>query len=266
MNLSTRISRRVTVTAVAVISLTLPATSALAATVPVDPGPALSAGKAITGTGQNLPSLNVTANWVIGPNPAAQVNAYYASGITTDRTEVARAALRWTRSWVKSTCGSIKPAKVRACKAAAVFDIDETLLSNYDWISTLPQPFTFGDGTASTAATQNCTTPVIQPTVDLFNSLKRLGVTPFLVTGRSESDRAVTLACLAKSGITGFEALILKPAGNTQNAGQRKADQRHELIKQGWKIGPSVGDQISDMSLGSLEHGFLLPNPIYFLP
>ena len=165
MNFSTRLSRRVTLTTVAIIALTVPATSALAATVPVDPGPALSASKAITGTGQNLPSLDTTSNWEIGPTAAAQVNAYYASGeITRDRTDVARAALRWTRSWLKSSCGSIKPAKVRACKASAVFDIDETLLSNYDWISTLPQPFTFGDGTASAAATENCTTPAIQPT------------------------------------------------------------------------------------------------------
>ncbi|MGI9136417.1 MAG: HAD family acid phosphatase, partial [Candidatus Nanopelagicales bacterium] len=159
----------------------------------------------------------------------------------------------------------LKPAKVQACKAAAVFDIDETLLSNYEWISTLAVPFSY-DSAASNAANSNCTTPPIKATVALFDAFKRLGVTPFLITGRSEKSRAVTESCLAKSGITGYSALILAPVGNTQSAGERKADQRQVLIDKGWKIGPSVGDQVSDMSYGSLSRGFLLPNAMYFLP
>lgn len=34
----------------------------------------------------------------------------------------------------------------------------------------------------------------------------------------------------------------------------------------GVRIGQRVGDQISDMSLGALEHGFLIPNPMYLIP
>ncbi len=45
-----------------------------------------------------------------------------------------------------------------------------------------------------------------------------------------------------------------------------KAQVRRQLVKQGWKIGPSIGDQISDMAGGYLTHGFLLPNPMHYLP
>ena len=266
MTLTSRLSRSAVVAVVSLLALSVPVTSAIAATVPVNPGPALSAGKVIVGTGQNLPSLDVTAAWNIGSYAAPQVNAYYTSGrAASDQESVAKAALNWTRSWVAKTCGSLKPAKVKACKAAAVFDIDETLLSNYEWISTLADPFTY-DSAASTAANANCTTPPIKATVALFNAYKRLGVTPFLITGRSEASRGVTEACLAQTGITGYSALILAPTGSTQNAGDRKADQRQVLVSQGWKIGPSIGDQVSDMSHGSLGRGFLMPNAMYFLP
>lgn len=232
----------------------------------VDPGKTLGAGKPITGSGQNFPSLNATEYWNIGSYPAPLVSAYYNAGqASKDQAEVTTAALKWTRSWVKKECGSTKPAKVRACKAAAVFDVDETLLSNYDWFAKADPQFTY-DATGEAAANANCTLPVIEPTRALFNSLKKLGVTPFIITGRPESDRAATASCLAKAGITGYADLILKPNGNNQTAAVRKADQRKALIKRGWKIGPSIGDQVSDMSLGSMAHGFLLPNGMYFIP
>ena len=216
MTFTNRFARLASITLIASCAIALPSTSALAVTVPVDPGVAISAGKTIIGAGQNLPSLDSTGSWNIGSYPAPQVNAYYASGhAAADQAEVAASALQWTKSWVSKTCGSLKPAKVRACKAAAVFDIDETLLSNYEWISTLPVPFTY-DVDASNSANQNCTTPPIAASVALFNSFKRLGVTPFIVTGRGESQRAMTEACLAKSGIAGYGALVLKPAGNTR--------------------------------------------------
>jgi hypothetical protein len=241
-------------------------TGAHAAAVRVDPGTAVSAGKVITGSGQNLPSLNAPSWWNIGSFPAPEVNAYYTSGAaTSDQSDVAAAALKWTKQWLVATCGSAKPAKVRACKAAAVFDIDDTLLDTYPILSTNPKPFEF-DQAIDHAAIAACTTPVIAPTRALFNALRSLGVSIFLITGRGEFQRAATDRCLSQSGITGYTALILKPAGNTQVASARKAGQRKELIDQGWKIGPSIGDQISDMSFGNLTRGFLLPNVMYYMP
>jgi hypothetical protein len=258
--------RRLLAVSLVVLCTAALSSTAFAATISVDVDTTISAGKTITGTGQNLPSLAAATPWDIGPYPASQVKAYYTSGqATRDQAAVSRSALRWTSAWVRKTCGSDKPARIRACKAAAVFDVDDTLLSSYEVLSTMPQPFTY-DSAVDRSAEENCTTPAIQPVVDLFTSLKRMGVTPFLITGRPESARAITEACLTDRGITGYRALILKPAGNTQSATERKAEQREALINQGWKIGPSIGDQLSDMSLGQLEHGFLLPNGMYYLP
>lgn len=257
---------RLAVAACAAVSAIAFAATAHAAVVPVDPGKTVSAGKTILGTGQNLPSMNTSQPWDIGPFPAAQVSAYYANGsAANDQAQITRAALTWTKHWVKQVCGDTTPKKVRQCKTAAIFDIDDTLLSSYPVLSTMTSPFTY-DSAVNAASVQNCTTPVIAPAVALFNSLKSLGVTPFLITGRGESEREATQQCLAKSGITGYAALILKPTGNTQVAAVRKAEQRKALIKQGWKIGPSIGDQVSDMALGNLTRGFLLPNVMYYLP
>lgn len=265
-----RISRSIavsgTIAGLAALALTCTTATAHAELISVDPGRALGAERPITGTGQNLLSLGATEYWSIGSYPASLVSKYYDSGeALKDQAEVSAAALRWTRTWVKKECGSTKPAKIRGCKAAAVFDVDETLLSNYDWFAKSTPQFTV-DPAASAAANANCTLPVIEPTRTLFNNLKKIGVTPFIITGRPEADRDATAACLTKAGITGYAELILKPAGNTQSAADRKADQRKALIEKGWKIGPSIGDQISDMAGGSMAHGFLLPNGIYFIP
>lgn len=96
----------------------------------VNPGKSLSAGKPIVGTSQNLPSIGATETWNIGANPAEIINSYYGSGSAVgDQRDVAVAARNWTKKWVRETCGSTVKSKVRECKVAAVFDIDDTLLS-----------------------------------------------------------------------------------------------------------------------------------------
>jgi hypothetical protein len=234
--------------------------------VPVDPGKNVSAGKPITGTGQNLPSLGAQTTWNIGANPAEFINSYYTSGAALrDQRDVALAARAWSKKWVRETCKSTAPATVRSCKAAAVFDIDDSLLSNYPTFSTNTPAFTFSQD-AFNAAAADCSATVIEPVKRLYLALQRMGVATVLLTGRSESLRESTSNCLRQAGITNCEDLILKQPGDTDLASVYKAKTRKALIKAGWRIGPSVGDQISDMSLGSLEHGFLIPNPMYLIP
>lgn len=232
----------------------------------VDPGRSVSAGKPISGTGQNLPTLDATSTWNIGSFPAELVNTYYSGGAALrDQADVAAAARKWSERWLRKTCGSTDTAKVRACKVAAVFDIDDTLLSTYQTLSGNTPAFTFSPDAFDAAAT-NCTAPVIQPVKDLYVHLKRMGVAMVLLTGRGESLREATAKCLTKAGITGWKAFILRQADDTQSASAYKAEARKRLIAQGWKIGPSVGDQVSDMSFGALGRGFLLPNPMYLIP
>lgn len=250
---------------IAAVTLTGTAT-ANAEVVPVNPGKSLSAGKPIAGTSQNLPSIGARETWNIGANPAEIINAYYENGTAVgDQRDVAVAARNWTKKWVRETCGSTTKTKVRECKVAAVFDIDDTLLGSYPILSTNNPAFKYSQDTFDTAATK-CTASVIEPVKKLYLSLQRMGVGVVLITGRSESLRESTTNCLNKAGITGWVDLILKQPGDTDLASIYKVKARKSLLKDGWRIGPSVGDQVSDMSYGALNHGFLLPNPMYLIP
>lgn len=247
------------------LSLTA-AGSAFADVIPVDPGKKVSAGKPISGTGQNLPTIGAKTTWNIGPEPASLINTYYSSGaILRDQREIATEARTWTTKWVREKCNGIKKSQVRSCKVAAVFDIDDTLLSSYPTLSSNSPAFTFSQAAFDAAATQ-CTATVIAPVKNLYLSLQRMGMTMVLLTGRNESLRAGTENCLRQAGITDWETLIMRAPGSTDPADVYKFKARAALEKTGLRIGPSVGDQISDMSLGALEHGFLIPNPMYLIP
>lgn len=261
-----RVRREITaVILIVTTAIALPAT-AHAETFNVAVSPSVSAGKVITGSGQNLPSLLSPTPWDIGSYSAREVSEYYASGAASaDQSSVTHAALKWTQRWVEQACGSKTPKRVRACKAAAVFDFDDTLVSSFPVLASNPKPFEFYP-VLDAASIRDCITPAIPATQALFNSLKRMGVTPFVITGRGEDERPAIEGCLSKLGYTGYGALLLKPDGTSQPASRLKANHRKELIEQGWKIGPSTGDQVSDMSYGYLTHGFLLPNVMYFIP
>lgn len=258
---------RVGVASLLVIGLGFSAVgTAMAEVVPVDPGRKVSAGKAISGTGQNLPTIDAQATWNIGPGPGSLVDAYYSSGaIVRDQREVSAAARVWTKKWVRETCNGAKKAQVRACKVAAVFDIDDTLLSSYPTLSSNNPAFTFSQEAFDNAATQ-CTATVIAPVKNLYLALQRMGMKMVLLTGRGESLRAATENCLRQAGITGWDVLIMRQPGSSDSAATYKFQARTAMEKSGLRIGPSVGDQISDMSLGALEHGFLIPNPMYLIP
>lgn len=154
---------------------------------------------------------------------------------------------------------------MRSCKAAAVFDIDDTLVSSQPVLSTNSPAYDYEPAT-SNASVANCTTPVIEATKSLFLRLKRSGVTPILMTGRPERQRQETTSCLESLGVSGWQTLIMRAEGDDRPASVYKAQARKGLQQKGWKIGPSTGDRISDMSFGHLGHGFLLPNPMYLIP
>lgn len=258
--------RRITALLVTTALLIAGANVAYADVIAVDPGHKIAASKRIMGTGQNLPTLNATSTWNIGSLPAELVNAYYTNGqALQDQADVAKTARTWSTKWLDRTCGGTDRAAVRACKAAAVFDIDDTLLSSFPTLSANTPAFSFSQGAFTTAA-KKCTAPVIQPVKELYVSLKRMGVAMVLLTGRGEALREATAKCLNKAGISGWKAFILRGPDDTESASTYKARERRALIAQGWNIGPSVGDQVSDMSYGALGRGFLLPNPMYLIP
>lgn len=257
----TRSARSRVLAAFLAAGLSLAAVPAVqASVVPIDPGPQ-AGGRPIWGTTQNLPPMGVTGNYFSGPQNAAAIVQYYESGqARRDQESVARAARQWIYSWVDDRCGG----KPESCNATVVFDIDETLLSNYEYYK--GTGFTFTQS-GWNAFTENCRNTAIGPSRDLYRKLVRDGFAVVLLTGRADSERSTTAACLRKRGITGWHELILRTQAEASlSADEFKSQRRSDLQREGHRIVASIGDQVSDMSEGHLKAGFLLPNVMYFIP
>ena len=147
-------------------------------------------------------------------------------------------------------------------KLAAVFDIDETSLSNWDAMS--------GCGFCSYAAELKLYPnedhdPAIAPVLQLYNFAKASGVKVFFVTGRQESERATTIKNLNEAGYSGWTELIMQPDGNKLPAGAFKPKDRQAIVDEGYRIVLNIGDQASDLAGCCSERVFKLPNPFYLL-
>lgn len=147
-------------------------------------------------------------------------------------------------------------------KQAIVFDVDETLLSNYSAI--VADGFVYGPKSQAEATDE--IGKAIKPSLDLFNLAKAKGITVFLITGRPEAQRAPTEDNLKREGFTGYQQAILKPAGFAGTTVAYKSGARAAIEQQGYHIVASVGDQYSDLAGGHEDRGFKLPNPFYYLP
>jgi hypothetical protein len=109
-------------------------------------------------------------------------------------------------------------------------------------------------------------TPTIKATRKLLVDFQKWGLDIYLITGRAESKRTATVTCLNAAGISGWKNLIMKQLDDQSLASTYKANARKGIEASAVTIGPSVGDQLSDMSYGHLGRGFLLPNLMYFIP
>lgn len=151
-------------------------------------------------------------------------------------------------------------------KEVWIFDIDETSLSN------LPFYAKHGFGAAPYNATsfneyvREGSAPALPETRQLYKKLLSLGVKPVFLTGRTEDQRAITVENLRRQGYSGWEKLLLKPAGLTASAVAYKSGERQKLQDAGFVIVGNIGDQWSDI-LGAPEGArtFKLPDPMYYI-
>ena len=177
---------------------------------------------------------------------------------------MADAAIAWTNQWSQSRCNVPKSLDFSQCRLAAVFDVDDTMLSSYFVDLNSPVPFVH-NGELLNNAIKSCKTPVIEPVRKAYQVFRSWGIATFIVTGRSENQRKSTLNCLESMGMSEWEGAHFKPHEYKGSASQWKYQVRQLLINDGWNIGPSIGDQVSDMSYGSFTRGFLMPNVRYFI-
>jgi predicted secreted acid phosphatase len=166
---------------------------------------------------------------------------------------VAREASRWIEARAAR--------KGAGERLAVVFDVDETVLSN--WENMMRDDFGYVserwhawvERTAATA---------IEPVRETYLTARRTGVAVIFLTGRKEKDRAATERNLVKAGLGNFEALIVRPSsGERVSAVEFKTAVRKRLVDDGWTIVANVGDQESDLAGGYAEKTFKLPNPFY---
>ena len=108
--------------------------------------------------------------------------------------------------------------------------------------------------------------PVLPETLRLFKKLILLGIKPVLLTGRTEDQRAITVANHRRQGYYGWEMLLLKPIGFKGTAIGFKSGERQKLQDGGYVIVGHIGDQWSDI-LGAPEGArtFKLPDPLYYI-
>lgn len=149
-------------------------------------------------------------------------------------------------------------------KLAVVLDIDETTLSNYEEMA--------GAGFAYNSDVFNAwvnlaKAPAVPGTLRLYEEAQRLGTSIFFLTGRPESQRAVTEQNLHAAGFSHWQQLILRsPAQAKASALAYKSAARAAIAAQGYKLALNVGDQWSDLKGDAeAEYSVKYPDPFYLI-
>lgn len=186
---------------------------------------------------------------IIPPRCLAFAVEYMASKrYRSDCEDVAYYALEFAKSVEVSGDG----------KDAWVFDIDETLLSNFDYF---PGQGVKPDGKQSLDKWSRA----IPSSLKLYNEIRKLNFKVFLLTGKNESVRHATLFNLRYAGYRNWDRLILRETDDSLLNVVYKPSKRQELVDEGYRIRGNMGDQWSDLSgCAPGERSFKMPNPLYY--
>lgn len=149
-----------------------------------------------------------------------------------------------------------------------VFDVDETLLSNLPYYVEHGYGLEVFDPVEFDKWVEKAMAPAVDPSLKLYEEILGLGFKVFLLTGRSERQRGVTVENLNNAGFQNWHKLILRASqDHPKLATVYKSEKRNEMVEEGYRILGNSGDQWSDL-LGSSPSGrsFKLPNPMYCIP
>jgi acid phosphatase len=188
-------------------------------------------------------------------------------GIVKQQVKDYRASGRWDQDIevVADQCTRLaREAMPRATRPAVVFDIDETLLSNWPYIieydfARVPTFFPPWAEKSEDAA--------IEPVKRFYLAMRGAGVATFVLTGRGEPLRAATIRNLERQGISGWEGISFRPPEDRDRSiVPFKSGQRARIEANGYTIIANIGDQDSDLAGGHSLNTCKLPNPAYFIP
>ncbi len=185
-----------------------------------------------------------------------EIRAYVESGqYVRDIAVVAQKA----QAWIEQRVGK----RATGERLTVVFDLDETLFSNWPEISA--QDFGFNE-VAWEAWVADGKAPAIAPVCEVYRTARRLGVDVIFLTGRRVRDRVNTEKNLRMIDCVEFAALICQPDDSKETTGAFKFAVRKRLKAEGRVIIANLGDQESDFSGGYAERTFKLPDPFYLTP
>ena len=157
------------------------------------------------------------------------------------------------------------PDRSKNDKLAAVFDIDETSLSNWDFMAECG----FCAYSIQTKLHPDPHGPAIAPVLELYNFAKSKGMALFFITGRPEAQRQLTVDNLREVGYEGWTDLIMQPnpaVGEKRTPARVfKSKNRQAVENRGYRIVLSIGDQASDLAGCCAERIFKVPNPFYLV-
>ncbi|MAH60740.1 MAG: hypothetical protein CMF42_00340 [Legionellales bacterium] len=145
-------------------------------------------------------------------------------------------------------------------KPAVVIDIDETILSNYQYIldhDSLDDLNHF----CSWQSLGLC--KPIEPVVDFYHWLINHNFNVFFVTARNYDLKVATYENLAKIGVTNWTGIYFRDEKKWPSTKLYKASQRREIFSNGYQILLNIGDQPTDFEGGFAEHHLQIPNPFY---
>ncbi len=147
--------------------------------------------------------------------------------------------------------------------AAVVFDVDETVLSNYEHIKETGYgyvPELWYNWVNSAKA------PAIPEVLEFYKNIVDKNIKIIFLTGRKSESYEATIKNLKETGFTEFDTLICKSKTyDGAPAGNYKRIERTVMTEKGYKIIACVGDQWSDMQGENTGEKIKLPNYLYYI-
>ncbi|XP_068314539.1 acid phosphatase 1-like [Pyrus communis] len=149
-----------------------------------------------------------------------------------------------------------------------IFDIDDTLLSNLPYYADHGYGLEVFDTVEFDKWVEKAMAPAIKSSLKLYEEVLGLGFKVFLLTGRTEGKRKVTVENLNNAGFREWHKLILRSADDHEKlAIIYKSEKRSEMEREGYRLLGNSGDQWSDLLGTSVAlRSFKLPNPMYYIP
>jgi acid phosphatase len=167
----------------------------------------------------------------------------------------------------KEMDGVIKDAEEKFSKikinpnSVVIFDVDETALNNYGLAKQMDFGYVYD---LNKKWNQELKAPVVKPVQNLYNFLIKRSIKIIFLTGRNSSEYEVTYKNLLQAGYIGFDTLLTQRE-DEQNLKVRefKSKKRTELVRQGYEIIGTVGDQWSDLEGPYAGIKVKIPNYLY---